>query len=933
MATPRNSILGILLAVTGLLLPAAPKAFGQNTVYWTPPSSSVDWFNGLNWHYANGTNYYSAPTASDIAYIPGGAVTVASPGATASQTLLNGSLSIINGGSLTNSYGYIGLSSGFSSTVTVGGGTATSTWTNSTSLVVGNFGTGNLTINLRGLVITPDLAGGNASSFVNFNGGTLRITATDSASNNFKLISSGVLNLPTAGTTFTHSGSITGGSVDGDFTKTGAGELVLTGTSNFNGFLRVQGGGLTIASGGSVTSTAGEISNGAGSTVNVGGSGAASSWTMSGNLTVGQYGAGALAVNAGGTVTSASLDISSVYAGTVNVSGTLNSGTLGVGNFKSGTLTISAGGVVNSSNVSIGCSTVAYPTATGAYGTVTVDGGTWNLSSGSALSIGKRNSNTLTITNGGTVSTPYATVFGYTSGGYTAINIGGGTGTSTFNVSSGFDLSAAKCDIILNSGGILSARNLYDAGNAYSVIYYDGGTLRINSTTTSNTRATIRPGGGTIDTPSGTNFTMANTIIGSSGGSLTKTGAGQLTLGNVLSMNGPLTVAGGNLSLVAGPNNTISTGAANIAPTAGTAASVTVGNSSVWTINGALTIGSSGTLNINSGSIVSTAGLNGTGLVNLDGGTLRITSSGTSSNSIGMSLSTVTIDLPTAGSLFTLAGTINGSGDFNKTGAGTLEVTGPRTNAYRTVVQAGTFLVNNTSGSATGGGSVIVNSGGTLAGGNPYGTKGFIAPDINYVGNTQSITIDGSISPGNGVNSIGVLTLGTSNTATKMAIPGTYAFNIATTYRGESVPVNYGVSSAPRTETTGNNLLVIRGTSTTIVNFSGMKVKLNATSDTLGTNYYNPDEANWDNTKYFSWLLATLPDGVTPNLASVTIDTSNFAPSLNGGSFSLFFSPETDSIYLNFTPVPVPEPAFILATCLVPVAGGLVRRRLRHRPV
>src|SRR4051812_38009643 len=61
----------------------------------------------------------------------------------------------------------------------------------------------------------------------------------------------------------------------------------------------------------------------------------------------------------------------------------------------------------------------------------------------------------------------------------------------------------------------------------------------------------------------------------------------------------------------------------------------------------------------------------------------------------------------------TFAGTIQGSGGLKKVGRGTLELTGASTYANATLVEEGTLLVNNVTGSATTG--VTVTSG-TLGG-------------------------------------------------------------------------------------------------------------------------------------------------------------------------------------------------------------------------
>lgn len=84
----------------------------------------------------------------------------------------------------------------------------------------------------------------------------------------------------------------------------------------------------------------------------------------------------------------------------------------------------------------------------------------------------------------------------------------------------------------------------------------------------------------------------------------------------------------------------------------------------------------------------------------------------------------------------------NGAQGITKIGAGTVELTGDNTYTGATLVNAGTLMVNNLSGSATGSGDVSIASGASLAG------AGTIS---------GSVTLDGIIAPG---NSIGTLSTG-----------------------------------------------------------------------------------------------------------------------------------------------------------------------------
>jgi T5SS/PEP-CTERM-associated repeat protein/autotransporter-associated beta strand protein len=131
-------------------------------------------------------------------------------------------LNITSGGAVNNAGGGFMAFGAFSSGVaTVDGGT----WNNTGSLSVGvGFGsTATLNINNGGVVITSALEGGNASSGINFNGGTLRLTATDNASNKLTLgAAGGSIDVQGAANGFSITNPVGG---TGKLIKTGDGTL------------------------------------------------------------------------------------------------------------------------------------------------------------------------------------------------------------------------------------------------------------------------------------------------------------------------------------------------------------------------------------------------------------------------------------------------------------------------------------------------------------------------------------------------------------------------------------------------------------------------------------------------------------------------------------------------------------------------------------
>jgi hypothetical protein len=86
-----------------------------------------------------------------------------------------------------------------------------------------------------------------------------------------------------------------------------------------------------------------------------------------------------------------------------------------------------------------------------------------------------------------------------------------------------------------------------------------------------------------------------------------------------------------------------------------------------------------------------------------------------------------------------------------------------------------------------------------------------------------------------------------------------------------------------------------------------------------------------------SWVIADFSagnatDGVIGfDPSKFLIDTSAFAPSLDGGTFSLSTDANSNQIILTFQPVP--EPAWLLAMASgTLLAGGLIRRKFRSAP-
>lgn len=247
-----------------------------------------------------------------------------------------------------------------------------------------------------------------------------------------------------------------------------------------------------------------------------------------------------------------------------------------------------------------------------------------------------------------------------------------------------------------------------------------------------------------------------------------------------------------------------------------------------------------------------------------------------------------------------LSGVISGSsaGDFWKTGAGVLELTGNNTYGGNTIISQGTLLANNTAGSATGTtGSVIVQNGATLGGGNGAATTGFIGSNVNVLSG-------GHLAPG---SSTGRLTINNNRTVTLSA--GSF-FDVE--INGTNVTSQY------------DQLILTSGSS------------INLGSATLAgvvTGSYVPSDA-----VAIIWNQNTT-GGVTGTFAGATMNGDTVT--IGGYTAQIWYQGDFDGtvatimggndiVLSNFQPVP--EPAHILLLCgMLGGSGWLTRKWARRR--
>jgi autotransporter-associated beta strand protein len=232
-----------------------------------------------------------------------------------------------------------------------------------------------------------------------------------------------------------------------------------------------------------------------------------------------------------------------------------------------------------------------------------------------------------------------------------------------------------------------------------------------------------------------------------------------------------------------------------------------------------------------------------------------------------------------------------GAASLIKTGAGILVLNGTTSNfSGGTTINSGTLRIGNTSGSATGAGSITVNAGGRFEG-------------TGIASGLATVNANGIIAGGNGVS--GSLTVGGITFAT-----------------GSFMAVGITDGSTPGAISTGTST-VNAASNTSIINTGTITTLGNASLliDLANTLFANPDTAH-------SFRIATgFGDQSGLNITDSTRFTFfNLNPNTINITTVSLTGDVSGNVYLNFTPVP--EPMTILA---VGLTGLVVGRRLRRR--
>lgn len=303
------------------------------------------------------------------------------------------------------------------------------------------------------------------------------------------------------------------------------------------------------------------------------------------------------------------------------------------------------------------------------------------------------------------------------------------------------------------NGGTVRVTDDGNLGAATGGLSFAGGTLANTVDFTSARTTQLNAGGGTFDVATDTTMLMSGVISGANvAGTLTKAGAGTLTLTGENTYAGDTLVAAGALQLGNGAGSGAIAGNAVLAPD-----SKLVFNRDNTLIYGGAISGAGTVGQIGSGMTVLTGDSSYTGLTTLSAGALQLGNGGATGSIGGNVINNATLNFNRSNQL-NFGGAISGTGLVNQMGNGVTVLTSANTYSGGTNIMAGTLQLGNGGESGSISGNVTDN--GTLA-----------------FNRSDSADFDGIISGSGGVSQIGagatVLTQANGYTGATRILAGT----------------------------------------------------------------------------------------------------------------------------------------------------------------
>ncbi|MDP9173513.1 MAG: autotransporter-associated beta strand repeat-containing protein, partial [Planctomycetota bacterium] len=711
-----------------IALSGANTYSGGTTVF---PGAELD----INGSSAIGTGLLTINSGATIDNTSGGAITLSTNNTQAwnGDFTFNGSNPLNLGtGTATMSASRI-ITTGGSAALTVGGvitdgaSTFSLTETGTGTLAVtgaNNYGGGTFINGGTLSFANTSLSTGN----VTFSGnGTLQWNGsnTQDVSSKIQAIGSGITaTFDTNGNNVTLASVLSGA---GGIAKVGAGALTLPAANTFAGGAMLTVGQLNINNAaaigpGTFTINGGTIDNTSGGSITLSNNNAQSwngDFTFAGTnpLNLGT-GAVTLGGNRQITTTANTLTVGGNIGGAFSIA-KAGAGTLALGGastYSGGTVVLA--GILQAYNASGGTSSIT-PTPLGSTSS------TATVNSGATLwldyLLGATNNNvtyayafggagTLKVTAPGSGGTASTSILTGSLSGFTGIldlfpNSGSNGKIQLKDLTNG-DQPSASATIKIESGttlflstGLTYSSNIqiYSMGNGENL-----GALRIEGGTTISGNVTLMANG-SVGSNSGLGTITGVISDGGNGYSLTKEGSGEIALSAANTYSGGTTLSTGKLDI----NNAAALG------------------------GGAFTIGDATTIDNTSGGAITLSNNN----AQTWGGDFTFSGA----NSLNLGTGAVTLgasSIVTAiASTLTEGGIISGAFSLTKAGAGTLALSGANTFSGGDVINAGTELINNASGSGAGTGAVTVNASGTLG-----GTGG--------VSGSVTVNSGGTLSPG-----------------------------------------------------------------------------------------------------------------------------------------------------------------------------------------
>ena len=413
-----------------------------------------------------------------------------------------------------------------------------------------------------------------------------------------------------------------------------------------------------------------------------------------------------------------------ILSGTNTYSGTttLTAGTLGLGNNSAvgtGPLSLGGGTLATSGGPRVLASGIATTLTANTSVTPTDNltfNGSFTNSGGNRVLSGTTNTGTTTFAGSVFLSEASGT-------GRTLILAGSGSANPNYLISgniSDFNGSGLAGSIQVGNGSAATAAKLTLTGtntHTGATNVSTGSLLNIGSAGALGSSTLTATGNGSFDNTTGGALVLANNLA-LSGGSPTFVGTDDLTLGNVA---------------ISGAGRTITVSAKTL----------TVNDVTQDIAGRNFTKGAVG-----AGKLVIKGNASYTGTTTISAGILQIGNGGTtgtlSTSSAIVDNANLTFNRSNAvaqGTDFNSA-IITGTGSLTKEGGGILTLTGANIYAGGTTINNGTLLANNTTGSATGAGTVTVNANGKLGG------TGSVAGNV--------IVNGGQLSPGASINVLGI---------------------------------------------------------------------------------------------------------------------------------------------------------------------------------